>query len=64
VIFGLTKGEIGRGVVAGICILLLAVVLDRITQSMGSAQRSMRGPVGAGLGWWTKVRAIAAPTGT
>jgi len=58
VVFGITKGQIGRGVVGGICILLLAVVLDRITQAMGSAPRSMRGPVGIGLGWWTRVRAI------
>jgi glycine betaine/proline transport system permease protein len=57
-VFGLTKGEIGRGVVSGLAILLLAVVLDRITQAMGTAPRSLRGPVGAGLGWWTRLRAI------
>jgi len=65
VVFGITKGQIGRGVVGGICILLLAIALDRITQAMGSAPRSMRGPVGIGLGWWTRVRAIAArPAGS
>ena len=58
VVFALGKQQIGRGVVAGVCILLLAVVLDRITQAMGSAPRSMRGPVGMGLGWWYRVRAI------
>ncbi|MDH5225000.1 MAG: ABC transporter permease subunit [Actinomycetota bacterium] len=58
VVFALGKQQIGRGVVAGVCILLLAVVLDRITQAMGSAPRSMRGPVGMGLGWWFRVRAI------
>lgn len=60
VVFGLTHGDIGLGVVAGICIMLLALVIDRITQAMGMAPRSMRGPVGTGgLGWWTRVRAIS-----
>jgi glycine betaine/proline transport system permease protein len=62
VVFALGKQQIGRGVVAGVCILLLAVALDRITQAMGSAPRSMRGPVGMGLGWWYRVRAIARPS--
>ena len=45
--------------VAGIGIMLLAIVIDRITQAMGMAPRVMRGPVGiGGLGWWTRVRAI------
>lgn len=60
VVFALGKQQIGRGVAAGASILLLAVVLDRITQAMGSAPRTLRGPVGIGLGWWTRVRAIAA----
>jgi glycine betaine/proline transport system permease protein len=63
VVFGITKQQIGRGVVAGICILFLAVVLDRITQAMGAAPHAMRGPVGIGLGWWTRVRAIANRSG-
>jgi glycine betaine/proline transport system permease protein len=59
VIKGLSHDEIGRGVVGGICILLLAIVIDRITQAMGMASRPMRGPVGiGGVGWWTRVRAI------
>lgn len=61
VVFALGKQQIGRGVVAGVSILLLAVVLDRITQAMGSAPRTMRGPVGSGLGWWTRVRALVGP---
>ena len=61
VVFALGKQQIGRGVVAGVSILLLAVVLDRITQAMGSAPRTMRGPVGIGLGWWTRVRALVGP---
>jgi glycine betaine/proline transport system permease protein len=61
VIKGLAHDELGRGVVGGICILLLAIVIDRITQAMGQAPRSLRGPVGtAGVGWWTRVRAISA----
>jgi len=60
VIQGLYK-NIGAGMVAGICILLLAIVMDRITQAMGTAPRTMRGPVGSGgIGWWTRVRAIGA----
>ena len=58
VVFALGKQQIGRGVVAGVCILLLAVALDRITQAMGAAPKSSRGPVGMGLGRWYRVRAI------
>jgi glycine betaine/proline transport system permease protein len=61
VVFALGKQQIGRGVVAGASILLLAVVLDRITQAMGSAPRTLRGPVGSGLGWWTRDRALVEP---
>ena len=64
VVFALGKQQIGRGVVAGVSILLLAIVLDRMTQAMGSAPRTMRGPVGSGLGWWTRVRALVGPNGT
>jgi glycine betaine/proline transport system permease protein len=56
----LSKRQIGQGLVGGLSILLLAIVLDRITQAMGTSQRSMRGPVGMGLGWWPRVRAIAS----
>ncbi len=62
VVYDLTHTEIGRGVVAGISITLLAIVLDRITQAMGMERRATRGPVGTGgMGWWTRVRAIPAP---
>ena len=59
VVFALGKGQIGRGVVAGVSILLLAIVLDRITQAMGSAPRMQRGPVGAlGFVRWPRLKAI------
>jgi glycine betaine/proline transport system permease protein len=63
VVYDLTHTEIGRGVVAGISITLLAIVLDRITQAMGMERRALRGPVGTGgIGWWSRVRAIPATT--
>jgi glycine betaine/proline transport system permease protein len=61
---GLTRSEIGRGVVAGVSILLLAIVLDRITQAMGMERRTLRGPVGIGAGWWTRTKAIKEPEPT
>jgi glycine betaine/proline transport system permease protein len=62
VVYDLTHSEIGRGVVAGLSITLLAIVLDRLTQAMGMERRATRGPVGTGgMGWWTRVRAIPDP---
>jgi hypothetical protein len=40
---------------------LLAIVIDRITQAFGMAPRSLRGPVGTGGMWWTRMRAMAGP---
>jgi glycine betaine/proline transport system permease protein len=61
VLYALTHSEIGRGVVAGISITLLAIVLDRITQEMGMERRALRGPVGTGgIGWWSRVKTIPA----
>ncbi|MGI9028708.1 MAG: ABC transporter permease [Ilumatobacteraceae bacterium] len=35
-VYGLTKGEVGRGVAGGVSIVLLAITLDRITQAWGA----------------------------
>ncbi|MEX0834249.1 MAG: ABC transporter permease subunit [Actinomycetota bacterium] len=57
VLNSLSKRQIGQGLVAGLSILLLAIVLDRITQAIGASSQSMKRPVGTGSGWWTRVRA-------
>ena len=62
VVFALGKQQIGRGVVAGLCILLLAVSLDRITQAMGSASPT-RGPGGIGLPARTRMRVVTFMSG-
>jgi ABC-type proline/glycine betaine transport system permease subunit len=41
----------GRGMVAGICILLLAVVIDRITQAMGQPAGRKVGKRDRTVGW-------------
>jgi glycine betaine/proline transport system permease protein len=41
-IYGLTKKEIGRGMAGGLAIVLLAVVLDRVTQAWGTGSRPTR----------------------
>ena len=57
----LSKSRIGQGVVVGLSILLLAIVLDRITQAMGAAPRSQRGPVGlGGMSRWPRLRQVVA----
>ncbi|HEY6566979.1 MAG TPA: ABC transporter permease subunit [Actinomycetota bacterium] len=62
VVFALGKQQIGRGVVAGVCILLLAVSLDRITQAMGSSSPT-RGPGGIGLPARTRMRVVMFMSG-
>ena len=59
----LSKKRIGQGVIVGLSILLLAIVLDRITQAMGAAPKAQRGPVGmSGMGRWPRLRAIVVPS--
>ena len=48
VVYDLTHSEIGRGLVAGLSITLLAIVLDRLTQAMGMNGGDTRGPVARG----------------
>jgi glycine betaine/proline transport system permease protein len=40
VVYGLTRSQPGLGVEAGIAIVALAVVLDRLTQSWGAGRRT------------------------
>ena len=57
----LSKKRIGQGVIVGLSILLIAIVLDRITQAMGAAPRTQRGPVGlGGMSRWPRIRTIVA----
>ena len=41
-VYGLTKKEIGRGTAGGLAIVLLAVVLDRVTQAFGTRRSRSR----------------------
>jgi len=43
VVYGLTKSELGLGVEAGLAIVALAVVLDRITQGWAAGVRGVGG---------------------
>ena len=43
VLLGIQRLDVGRGVLAGTAIVLLAIVLDRLTQSVGAAADPMRG---------------------
>jgi glycine betaine/proline transport system permease protein len=43
VVYGLTKSELGLGVEAGVAIVALAVVLDRITQGWAAGVRGVGG---------------------
>jgi len=64
VINGLSH-DFGTGLVAGICILLLAIVIDRITQAMGQpAGRATKAP--QGIGWFfgpSRTRRVAVEIG-
>jgi glycine betaine/proline transport system permease protein len=63
VINGLSH-DFGTGLIAGICILLLAVVIDRITQAMG--QPGGRPSTGSPIGWFfgtSRMRRAAVQVG-
>jgi glycine betaine/proline transport system permease protein len=63
ILVALSKHEIGSGLVGGLSILLLAIILDRITQAMGTAPKMSRGPVGLmGQARWPRLRAIVERT--
>ncbi len=44
-VLGLTRGEVGRGFEAGLVIVLLGILLDRITQALGSDDEATRATV-------------------
>ena len=53
----------GAGMVAGMCILLLAIVIDRITQALGQAADGAQGAASTGVGWlFGPSRARGQPT--
>jgi glycine betaine/proline transport system permease protein len=63
ILVALSQREIGNGLVGGLSILLLAIVLDRITQAMGTTPKTGRGPIGLmGQTRWPRLRAIIART--
>jgi glycine betaine/proline transport system permease protein len=57
--------DFGTGLVAGICILLLAIVIDRITQAMGQPAGRATGAA-HGIGWFfgpSRTRRVAVEIG-
>ena len=47
-VLGLTRSEYGIGIVAGLAIVLLGIVLDRLTQALGSTDEATRATVKTG----------------
>jgi glycine betaine/proline transport system permease protein len=45
VYIGLTKADVGRGVVAGLCVAFIAIIADRLITA--AARRDRPGPTGA-----------------
>ena len=42
VLQGITQLDVGRGFVGGLCVVILAVVLDRVTEALGRADKERR----------------------
>ncbi|MEX0983814.1 MAG: ABC transporter permease subunit [Actinomycetota bacterium] len=65
ILVALSRREIGRGLAGGLSLLLLALFLDRVTQAMGAAGKTTRGPVGLmGQVRWPRLRAIRTGSGS
>jgi ABC-type proline/glycine betaine transport system permease subunit len=47
---GLTNLDFGKGAAAGVAVVILAIVIDRITQSFGQSARAKRTRVMGALG--------------
>lgn len=43
VLRGIQRLEIGRGFVAGLAVVILAIILDRVTQSLGQQAQAPKG---------------------
>jgi glycine betaine/proline transport system permease protein len=42
VLQGITQLDIGRGFVGGLCVVILAILLDRVTQALGHTHKEKR----------------------
>lgn len=65
VLQGVGRLDVGLAAVGGLGIMVLAIMLDRITQAMGKVSRQSswreRGPVGWLLRWWPQSRSQSRP---
>jgi glycine betaine/proline transport system permease protein len=56
VLTGIQRLDVGLGFEGGLGVVLLAILLDRITQSLGRTRRGARGPRRGGLFRWPSAR--------
>ena len=42
VLEGITQLDVGKGFVGGLCVVILAIILDRVTQSLGRLNQEKR----------------------